>query len=172
MKTWKKVLLGLLILAVVWLFIRFVIGGPEDDWICVDGEWVKHGAPATPMPTEGCKDEVTGGVLIYLDSPHPNELVQSPLKVSGRARGNWFFEGDFPIIITNWDGLIIGEGFATAGGEWMTEEFVEFEGEVEFEIPEDIGDFSDRGALILKKDNPSGLPKYDDALEISIKFRE
>ncbi len=43
-----------LVLIILWLFVRFVIGGPEDDWICVNGQWVKHGAPATPMPTEAC----------------------------------------------------------------------------------------------------------------------
>jgi len=28
--------------------------------------------------------------------------------------------------------------------------------------------YSNRGALILQKDNPSGLPEYDDALEIPV----
>ena len=39
---------------VVWAFIRFVIGGPEDNWICDDGQWVKHGNPSAPMPSEKC----------------------------------------------------------------------------------------------------------------------
>lgn len=50
----KRILVLLLILLVGWLFVRFVIGGPEDDWICVDGKWVEHGAPAAPKPTEPC----------------------------------------------------------------------------------------------------------------------
>ena len=24
------------------LFLRFVVGGPEDDWICKDGQWVNY----------------------------------------------------------------------------------------------------------------------------------
>lgn len=34
----------------VWLFIRFVIGGPEDTWICDNQQWVKQGAPYAPKP--------------------------------------------------------------------------------------------------------------------------
>jgi len=50
----KKPLLiigGLMFLA---LFLRFVIGGPEDDWICRDGQWIKHGVPSAPMPSVEC----------------------------------------------------------------------------------------------------------------------
>jgi hypothetical protein len=50
----KKILFILLALFLIWLFVRFVLGGPEDDWICVDGQWVKHGSPATPRPQEEC----------------------------------------------------------------------------------------------------------------------
>jgi hypothetical protein len=53
----KKILIILIILVVlagVWLVLRFIIGGPEDTWICVEGEWIKHGAPSAPMPTETC----------------------------------------------------------------------------------------------------------------------
>lgn len=35
-------------------FLRFVIGGNEDTWICTDGQWVKHGNPSAPKPTTGC----------------------------------------------------------------------------------------------------------------------
>lgn len=110
--------------------------------------------------------------LVRLLAPHPDEVMTSPLVVRGLARGPWFFEGSFPMTLTNWDGLIIAEGIATAQGEWMTEDFVPFEGTLTFETPEDIGDFSRRGALILQKDNPSGLPEMDDALEITVFFRE
>lgn len=105
--------------------------------------------------------------LIRLDSPRPNQEVSSPLEVTGQARGTWFFEGDFPVILTNWDGLIIAEGVATAQGEWMTEEFVPFSAMLEFE---DQLPFNNRGSLILQKDNPSGLPENDAALEVPVRL--
>ncbi len=112
--------------------------------------------------------------LITVDTPEIGEIVQSPLRVSGEARGQWYFEGSFPVTLTNWDGLIIAEGFATADGEWMTTDFVPFEGTIEFESPatEDDPDFMKNGTLIFQKDNPSGLPEHDDAYEIRVRFVE
>ena len=82
------------------------------------------------------------------------------------------FEASFPVILTNWDGLIIAEGYATAEDSWMTEDFVPFVATIEFVSPYQEGDedFMSRGTLILKKDNPSGLPENDDALELPILF--
>lgn len=112
--------------------------------------------------------------LIQLESPVPEAVIESPLVITGEARGTWFFEATFPIVLTNWDGLIIAEGFATADGEWMTEAFVPFTAELEFENPYTEGDpdFMKRGSLILQRANPSGLPENDGALEITVWFAE
>lgn len=53
-KNKKKILLFLLVLFFAWLFIRFVIGGSEDSWICVNGQWVEHGHPSEKMPEVEC----------------------------------------------------------------------------------------------------------------------
>lgn len=47
-------MLFVLILLAAWAFIRFIIGGNEDSWICVNGQWVKHGSPSAPKPEEAC----------------------------------------------------------------------------------------------------------------------
>lgn len=48
-------IVGIIILSILFLFsLRFIIGGSEDDWICVAGEWVKHGVPSAPKPTKPC----------------------------------------------------------------------------------------------------------------------
>ncbi len=107
--------------------------------------------------------------LIVLNYPQPEDLVSSPLKISGKARGSWFFEGDFSVVLTNWDGLMIAEGVAQAKGGWMTEDFVDFEAELVFEFDTTV---NNRGSLILIKDNPSDLSENDDALEIGIYFKE
>ncbi len=43
----------LLILFFLTIFsIRLFAG--EDDWICQDGQWVRHGKPSMPMPETSC----------------------------------------------------------------------------------------------------------------------
>jgi len=40
----------------VWVFVRFVVGGSEDSWMCAEGQWVKHGYPSAPKPEGECGD--------------------------------------------------------------------------------------------------------------------
>ena len=118
--------------------------------------------------------------LIAVSMPRPLELIESPLTFSGEARGTWFFEGSFPVVLVNWDGLIIAESYATAqldpedpDSTWMTEDFVPFEGTLEFVDPSFAGsetDFSKWGTLIFQKNNPSDDYQLDDALEIPVLF--
>ncbi|MDP3947753.1 MAG: Gmad2 immunoglobulin-like domain-containing protein [bacterium] len=115
---------------------------------------------------ENFGNELEKADLIRLDTPRPNQVINSPLTIKGEARGTWYFEASFPVILTNWDGLIIAQGIATAKSDWMTTEFVPFEATLNFTV--DKNAYSNRGSLILRKDNPSGLPEHDDALEIPV----
>lgn len=160
----------------------------KDDFVVTDfNSCVEDGNPIMESYPQQCRDPKTnktftediGNIfevqdLIELNSVSPNQKISSPIIIEGQARGSWYFEGDFPVILTNWDGLIIAQGFATAnppdGGEWMTEEFVPFKAILEFDKPEKIEGVKNWGSLILQKDNPSGLPEHDNALEIPVLF--
>lgn len=129
---------------------------------------------ATPPTSESEGDETNPPAaetneMIVVTSPQPGEAIASPLIVRGRARGTWYFEGSFPVSLTDWDGKIITDGYAEAKGEWMTEEFVDFEGTIKFTKPDTK--VSNKGTLILRRDNPSGLPENDAAIEIPIVFK-
>lgn len=117
-------------------------------------------ATSTPSATELLAD------LIVVDEPAASSTVSSPLTVTGEARGYWFFEASFPVELINADGEVIASGPAQAQGEWMTEDFVPFEIELGFEnqVP------GTWGTLVLKKDNPSGLPENDNQLEVPVEF--
>jgi hypothetical protein len=39
-------------------FLRFVVGGSEDSWICDNNHWIKHGKPAYPMPENPCGQKI------------------------------------------------------------------------------------------------------------------
>ena len=103
---------------------------------------------------------------IFVSSPVPNTVITSPLVVKGEAKGGWYFEGSFPVTLTNWDGEIIAQGVAQAQGEWMTPNFVPFTATLNFTKPS----YGQNGFLILKKDNPSDLRQFDDLLEIPVSF--
>src|SRR3989344_406857 len=104
-------------------------------------------------------------------SIHPGDAVTSPLGITGEARGTWFFEASFPVTLTDWDGKIIAQLPAQAIGDWMTEEYVPFGVTLTFDTPTPGDPTVNRGFLILQKDNPSGLPEHDDALEIPVIFK-
>lgn len=153
----------------------------EDAMQCPDGLFVGRSGPncefvcpAPSVPLDVQKEINAKADMIKVTSPAGMTVVTSPLKLVGEAQGGWFFEAVAPVSIVNWDGLVIAEGFVTATGDWMTSEFVPFTGELAFVSPYKDGDpeFMKRGAVIFKKDNPSGLPENDDALEIPILFAQ
>lgn len=134
---------------------------------------VPEPTPPTPNPQEEpevvvedpTKHVSEKGLEIFVDQPLPDTLISSPVMITGRAPGYWFFEASAPVVLTNWDGLIIAEGYIMAP-EWMTAEYVPFSGTLTFMKPE----YGEDGFLILKNDNPSGLPEQQDAIEFRVKF--
>lgn len=124
--------------------------------------FVKNSNTSTPpAPSLIYKD------LIRIDSPvqNPKTNIVSPVKISGVARGNWYFEASFPVQVLDEDGTILGAGIAQAQGEWTTTNFVPFSGEIKFSQPK-----GKSGSIIFKKDNPSGLPENDDFVKILVNF--
>ena len=106
------------------------------------------------------------GNQIVLESPVLDSEVSSPLTVRGRARGSWFFEGDFPVLLQDTDGNTLARTVASAEGQWMTSEFVPFSAVLTFESPRRRA-----GRLILVKDNPSDRSELDDMLVVPLFFR-
>ena len=101
--------------------------------------------------------------LIIFELPFPGAVTGKEFSVIGKARGVWFFEASFPIDVLDKDGKILVQTFATAEGEWMTDDFVPFKGEVK--VPES---YIGPATLILKKDNASGLPEHDASISFPI----
>lgn len=56
----KSILFLALLFILLFLFfftLRF-FSGNEDDWICENNNWVKHGNPSSKMPLEGCGEPI------------------------------------------------------------------------------------------------------------------
>ena len=118
--------------------------------------WQKTHAPAADFQSAD----------IRVTSPTANAIITSPLVVTGEARGTWYFEASFPVQLLDANRNEIAIIPAQAQEDWMTENFVPFAVTLDFILPA-----TDTGFLVLKKDNPSGLPEHDAHIEIPVRFR-
>lgn len=94
----KKFLIPFIVVVAIGLgglFVaRFLFGGNEDDWICVNNEWVKHGNPIASMPLTGCgnkKDWIQqtfneAGLSLTLSIPPDTTFRKEIADDAGRIR--------------------------------------------------------------------------------------
>ncbi|MCK5044890.1 GerMN domain-containing protein [Candidatus Parcubacteria bacterium] len=177
----KKTLIFLIIIIVFGIIAYFTIFKPGETQItdinnfeeCVSaGYSVMESYPRRcemdgKIFTEDIGNELEKLDLIKVDNPRPNQAIESPLYITGEARGFWFFEADFPVKLFDDNGFLLGVTPAQASGDWMTEDFVAFKATLLFAVPS-----TPKGKLVLEKDNPSGLPEHADELIIPIYFKE
>lgn len=155
---YSKIVAGFLILFVLALLVSFA-GLPQLPRLEVS-------APEPVAETLQQQETPQEDAMIRLVTPLANDVVASPLTITGLARGNWFFEASFPVHILDATGMELGMVPAIALGEWMTTEFVPFQATLVFATST-----TDTGTLVLEKDNPSGLPEHADEHRIPIRFR-
>lgn len=104
---------------------------------------------------------------IVLDYPQPNDVVTSPLVIKGKAKGTWFFEGDFPVTLYYGVKNDFVDAHATAKGEWMTTDYVDFEATINFPVPP-----TNDGLLVLIKNNPSDMRELDKSFSVKVRFHD
>jgi len=104
---------------------------------------------------------------IFIESPKENEKIKSPLKIIGKAKGNWFFEAEFIAELYDENENYLGKTILTAKEDWMTENLVPFEGNLEFSLPQ-----TNLGKLRFLSANPSGLPENQKVFEIPVQFEK
>lgn len=99
---------------------------------------------------------------IMVELPFPGAVVGKEFTVVGTSSG-WYFEGSFPVEVRDSDNNILVQTYATAQADWMTSEPVGFISNVV--IPKS---YIGPATLILRKDNPSGLPENDASMSFPI----
>lgn len=115
--------------------------------------------PAETVPTAVVEPMIT------VSAPSSNATIVSPLTVTGSARGTWYFEASFPIELWDASGNMLVQTHGQAQGEWMTENFVPFTSTLTWATTT-----ATSGTLILRRDNPSGLPEHDRSVSIPVLF--
>lgn len=124
--------------------------------------------PPSPVDNTPPPSEPDYSDLIRITVPKPNDLVTSPVRVAGEARGNWYFEASFParMMDANGNAVALTPSYIQTSSEWMTTDFVPFDQALTFKAPN-----TDTGFLILQKDNPSGSPENAASIKIPVRFR-
>jgi hypothetical protein len=137
---------------------------PEQGYLIYDSTAAQAKRIASPPAVPGQIQAAGGDVL--LESPRPNQLATSPLWVVGRARGVWYFEGEFPVRLLDANDSMLTFASAHSQGEWTTNDLVPFALTLNFNTPP-----TDTGTLVLVKSNPSGLPERADSVRVPVRFR-
>lgn len=122
--------------------------------------------PIEQPSSENEKAEEPIAELIQVALPLPNEEISSSLQMRGKAKGYWYFEGDFPVRLEDKDGNTLAKGYAVAQDEWMTRDWVPFEGTLELPALPD----NERGYLVFTRNNPSDLRENDREYRLPVLF--
>lgn len=111
------------------------------------------------------KSEVAKDVKVQLDALKSGDKIASPVTITGKARGPWYFEASFPVELRDSNNLLLAQKPAQATSDWMTTNWVPFTVTLSFPTPATA-----TGTLIFRKDNPSGEPINDDQFSIEVQF--
>ncbi len=110
--------------------------------------------------------QTTASADVVLDTPQFGDLVASPLTITGKAKGTWFFEANLPIELKDEQGNVIAQQGYHTDDNWMTEDYVNINTQLTFPTPA-----TDYGVLIIHNDNPSGMPENDKQYAVPVRFK-
>ncbi len=156
MKNIILIVLGLVVLAGAWFLIRKPSSAPSVDYTVVNNN-----------TTTTTNDSGLTEGSISIDEPKANATTTSPITLSGRARGNWFFEASAPVSVIDVSGKTLGTGHITATGDWMTTDYVPFTGSLTY-----TAGTSTEGYLLFMNDNPSGDPSKSVSVRIPVHIKK
>lgn len=103
---------------------------------------------------------------VSLSSPESMQVVSSPIQVTGQAPGTWFFEGQIQAVLVDQNDNELGSISIQTKENWMTESAVNFSGQLPFTPPST----GSSGELIIRKENPSGLPENEREVRMTVRF--
>jgi len=118
--------------------------------------------PAPPPPPAPAVDETH---FVRVHTPVANALAKSPLHITGEARGSWYSDASFPLVLYDYAGRELTRGYAQAQGEATGDGFVPFEAELDFAC----GD-AQRGTLVLHRASKAAAPDGADALRVPVRL--
>lgn len=121
----------------------------------------------TTVSTSSMPSPVDIASQVEITSPLPNSEVKSPIVVTGRAKGGWFFEANAGLAVLDANKQPITIGNVTATSDWMTADYVSFAGKITYPMNYK----GQSGYIQFSNDNPSGLPENKKTFLVPVLFR-
>ncbi len=119
--------------------------------------------------TNGNNPPVITDSNIEIFTPKPNELISSPLKITGLVKGNGWggFEGQVGTVkLFDSSGKELGMAILTASTDWMKLP-TNFETVIYFDYPGD-----GTGKLVFYNENASGEPSRNKTVTVPVKLQK
>ncbi len=152
MESWKTIIGGIVIVAIIGFTIGFLVRGIFTPRVSTSGNTIQRtqgpliGTKQTPMPTPKGNNQnnaptivpqavVSNSGNIKVFAPFTNDLISNPFKLEGEAR---VFENVLNFRLSDVSGNIISEGNLTADAKDVGK-FGKFEAKVEFSKTSDVG---------------------------------
>ncbi len=175
----KKTLIGVAVLIIGGVIVlSIILKGyikKDQEWVCKNGEWTVEGKTTKPKPEMDCVDNAAQqepkervkpaaefievdsarpveGIDIRIFSPHVNGTIESPLKLTGEAKG-WFVGQKLVVQLIDEKGTVLVNAEAKASADINEEEYIPFEAVIEFDAKN-----IKAGDLVFQKINPSNDP--------------
>ncbi len=116
-------------------------------------------------------EEYNGVLLqnsIVITSPTANEVISTPLKVEGKAIGNWYLNNQLTARLQDDNGKVLVTKQLNALGDTQTDDFVPFVAAIGFNVAEAE---TPKGRLLIEKTNTSYQSGESGPLIIPVKFK-
>lgn len=104
---------------------------------------------------------------ITIIKPQPGSVISSPLEITGKAKGSWFFEALIGVELLKND-KILATTAGKANGNWMTNDYVDFSATLKFPEVKETGN----AKLLFRNSNPSGKKESEKSFSIPVVIRE
>lgn len=189
---YSLIILGIIIVTAIVLRILT----PEDNWICQNGTWQKHGNPSKAQPREVCSGAVPA--LIQSNNPASSIVIsQTPTSTSISESASTSTSVIEPKVVKPQANDLIGSPYEVNGlapGNWFFEASLPvrlFDLNNQLIIATSARALSDwmttelvpfsanlifktqatSGYIIIAKDNPSDLPQNAGTYKIPVRFK-
>lgn len=155
-------LISILFVSIAIVFSAYIL---KDKQICCGIDLCKNITNICngDNPTSDTVLTSSKGTSLTLKNIKSSDTLENGTELEGSVKSGWYFEGQFPVKVTDIKGNELFLTSAQAQSDWTQD------GDVPFKVTIDLPIIQDNQVIIIfQKDNPSGLVENDDSVSIRL----